>query len=143
MTKVLDNRVELKVPVAADYVSVVRLLISSLGARLGLPISEIENLKLMVGEAFLTIVQKAESVPGLIHLAWKQDASHVTISMSDPSGRHKSVMNSASLSLLKNLGGEVTSTVVDGVEHVDLDFRINYRENRPFLFDDERGAGRA
>jgi serine/threonine-protein kinase RsbW len=142
MTRNSDNRVELKIPVAEDYVSVVRLLISGLGSRLGLPIDEIEDLKLMVGEAFLAIVHKAEETAGLIHLNWKQNASQVTISLSDPTGRHRSVMSSASLALVQQRGGEVSSSVVDGVEHVDLDFRLEYRQDRPSVFGD-RGPGRA
>nr|MDQ3023342.1 hypothetical protein [bacterium] len=67
MTRINDNHVELKVPVAEDYVSVVRLLVSGLSTRLGLPVDEIENLKLMVGEAFLAIVHKADGIVGLMH----------------------------------------------------------------------------
>jgi len=142
MTRINDNHVELKVPVAEDYVSVVRLLVSGLSARLGLPVDEIEDLKLMVGEAFLAIVHKAEMVTGLIHLNWKQSASQVTISLSDPTGRHRSVMSSASIAMVQQLGGEVKSSVVDGVEHVDLDFRLEYTQDRPSVFGD-RGPGRA
>jgi hypothetical protein len=142
MTKISGNHVELKVPVAEDYVSVVRLLISGLSSRLGLPIDEIENLKLMVGEAFLAIVHKAEGMAGLMHLNWQQSDSQITISLSDPTGRHRSVMSSASIALVQELGGEVSSTVVDGVERVDLDFRLEYKQDRPFIFGD-RGPGRA
>jgi hypothetical protein len=134
--------VELKVPVAEDYVGVVRLLISGLATRLGLPIDEIEDMKLMVGEAFLAIVSKAEQRAGLMHLNWKQSASQVTISLSDPTGRHHSTMQAASLALVASRGGEVSSSVVDGVEHVDLDFRLEYRQDRPSVFGD-RGPGRA
>ena len=135
MSKVLDNRVELKVPVAADYVSVVRLLVSGLGSRLGLPVGEIEDLKMVVGEAFLTIVDKAEAASGLMQLAWKQEGNRITVSMSDPSGRHKSITSSASMALLNTLGGEISSSVVDGREQVNIDFEIAYRENRPYIFD--------
>jgi hypothetical protein len=142
MNRINDNRVELKVPVAEDYVSVVRLLVSGLATRLGLPIDEIENLKLMVGEAFLAIVHKADGIAGLMHLNWKQSDSQVTISLSDPTGRHRSVMSSASFALVSELGGAVSTSVVDGVEHVDLDFRLEYRQDRPFIFGD-RGPGQA
>jgi serine/threonine-protein kinase RsbW len=142
MTKIADQRVELKVPVEENYVGVVRLLISGLSTRLGLPIDEIEDMKLMVGEAFLAIVHKAEQTAGLIHLNWKQTADQVTISLSDPTGRHHSTMKAASLALVQQLGGEVSSSVVDGVEHVDLDFRLEYRQDRPSVFGD-RGPGRA
>ena len=142
MNKIAEQRVELKVPVAENYVGVVRLLISGLATRLGLPIDEVEDMKLMVGEAFLAIVHKAEETAGLIHLNWKQNASQVTISLSDPTGRHHSTMNAASLALVQTLGGEVSSSVVDGVEHVDLDFRLEYRQDRPSVFGD-RGPGRA
>ena len=142
MSRIAEHRVELKVPVSEDYVGVVRLLISGLSSRLGLPIDEIEDMKLMVGEAFLAIVHKAEQTAGLMHLNWKQTASQVTISLSDPTGRHHSTMNAASLALVQTLGGEISSSVVDGVEHVDLDFRLEYRQDRPSVFGD-RGPGRA
>lgn len=142
MTKHTDSRVELKVPVNGDYVSVVRLLVSGLGTRLGLPLDEIENLKLVVGEAFLSIVDKCESAAsGLVNLAWKQDDAHIGISLSDPSGRHKSVL-STSLALVKKLGGEYTSSVVDGVPHLDIGFDIRTEAGRPRIFDD-RDPGRA
>ena len=142
MRKTLDNLVELKVPVSPDYVSVVRLLVSGLGNRLGLPVNELENLKLMIGEAFLTIVEKTEQAAGLVNLKWKQDADNITVSISDPSGKHKSVSHAGNLALLKTMGGEVTSNVIDGVEHLDLNFEIKYRENRPYLFHD-RPDGKA
>lgn len=142
MNRVIDNKVELKVPVSEDYVSVVRLLISGLGNRLGLPVDEIENLKLVIGEAFLAVISKCEKTTGLVNLAWKQDEQHISVSISDPSGKHKSVTNAASLALLKQLGGEYNSSVVDGVEHLDINFEIKYQEERPFLFH-ERDSGQA
>ena len=140
MEAIIDNTVELKVPVNDDYTSVVRLLISGLGTRLGLGIDEIENLKLVVGEAFLNIVDKCEKTTGLINLAWKQDQEHICVSISDPSGKHKSVTNTASLALLNKLGGEYNSSVVDGVEHLNLDFDIKYKEERPSLFHDRENG---
>lgn len=143
MAMITDNRVELKVPVQESYASVVRLLVSGLGARIGLPLSELDDLKLLVGEAFLTICERAEQTTGLIHLAWQQSVDGISISISDPSGRHKSVLNAANLALLKTKGADVNSTVIDGVEHLDLGFKIRYNEeNRPFIFDD-RNPGRA
>ena len=142
MNRLNEHRVELRVPVAEDYVGVVRLLISGLATRLGLPIDEIEDMKLMVGEAFLAIVGKAEQAAGLMQLHWKQSASQVTISLSDPTGRHHSTMNAVSLALVAQRGGAVSSSIVDGVEHVDLDFRLEYRQDRPSVFGD-RGTGRA
>ncbi|MCB1218151.1 MAG: hypothetical protein R3F46_11590 [bacterium] len=138
----MDNSVELKVPTNADYVSVVRLLVSGLGNRLGLPLDELENLKLVIGEAFITVAEKCTGATGLINLRWTQDESHISVSISDPSGKHKSVTNAANLAVLKNLGGEYNSSVIDGVEHLDIGFDIKYREDRPFIFDD-RTDGRA
>ncbi|MCC7478232.1 hypothetical protein IT575_07205 [bacterium] len=144
MSAKIANLVELKVPVSADYVSVVRLLVSGLGNRLGLPIDELENLKLMIGEAFLTVVTKAEGAAGLMHLTWKQDGARITVSLSDPSGKHKSIAstNSASLALLQSMGGELSSKVVDGVPQLDLGFTIRYKEDRPHIFNDKEN-GRA
>ncbi len=137
MTQQIDNNVELKVPVNESYISVVRLLVSGLANRLGLPIDELENLKLMVGEAFLAIVDKCEQTTGLISLRWKEHAEHITVSLSDPSGKHKSVTNAASLALMKRLGGTIGSEVIDGVEILNLDFDIKYKEDRPFIFHDQ------
>lgn len=142
MVKVMDNAVELKVPTNVDYVSVVRLLISGLGNRIGLPYEELENLKLVIGEAFITVAEKCSGASGLINLRWQQDESRIAVSISDPSGKHKSVTNAANLAVLKTLGGEYNSSVVDGVEHLDIGFDIKYREDRPFIFDD-RQDGRA
>jgi hypothetical protein len=134
---VIDSNVELKVPVKEDYVSVVRLLVSGLANRLGLPIDELENLKLMIGEAFLAIIGKCEQASGLITLRWKEQAEHITVSLSDPSGKHKSVTNAASLVLMKRLGGTIGSEVIDGVEMLNLNFEIKYKEDRPFIFHDQ------
>ena len=132
------NVVELKVPVSADYVSVVRLLISGLGTRLGLPLDELENLKLVIGEAFITTVEKCKSTTGLINLRWRQDEKHVTVSITDVTGQHKSITKSANLALLNRLGGTYSTSEVDGVEQLDLSFDIQYKENRPFIFNDKK-----
>lgn len=142
MTKITDNKVELKVPTTPDYVSVVRLLVSGLATRLGLPMDELENLKLMVGEAFLTIVDKCEMAAGLITLRWHEKAQHITVSISDPSGKHRSVTSAANLAMLKQMGGTIGSEVVDGIDTLNLDFDIKYKENRPFIFNDNED-GRA
>jgi serine/threonine-protein kinase RsbW len=144
MSSVVEQNVELKVPVDGTYVSVVRLLISGLGTRLGLAVDEIENLKLVVGEAFLTLVEKCEQVTGLVNLHWRQAEEHIAISLTDPSGKHRSqtLANSANLALLARLGAEYKSTVVDGVEHLNIDLQVKYKDNRPFIFN-ERKTGRA
>ena len=136
MERKVNDNVELKVPVNAGYVSVVRLLISGLGTRLGLPVSEIEELKFVIGETFLTIVEKCEKASGLINLHWREREDHISVSLSDPSGKHKSVTNAAGLALLRELGGHYDTSVVDGVEHLDIDFQIKYTEDRPFIFHD-------
>lgn len=136
MEQGIAKSVELKVPVSEDYVSVVRLLISGLGNRLGLGVDELENLKLVVAEAFLTIISKCESVQGLIQLAWKEDAKHISVSISDPSGKHKSVTTAASLVLVKQLGGDYNTNVIDGVEHLNIGFDIKHIDGRPVIFRD-------
>ena len=140
---VLEHNVELKVPVDGSYVSVVRLLVSGLGTRLGLPIGEIENLKLVAGEAFLTVVEKSATAPGLVQFKWHQDDKHVSIKISDPTGKHKEIMpNAANLALLQRLGGEYNTQVIDGTSVLNIDFDIKYQDERPFLFH-ERPDGRA
>lgn len=143
MSKIPDHNVELKVPVDESYVSVVRLLVSGLGTRLGLPVGEIERLKDAVGESFMTVAALSGEQSGLINLKWNQNAERVSVRISDPSGRHKEILpNAANLALLKRLGGEYNAEVVDGVSSLNIDFEISYRDNRPFLFA-ERPDGRA
>ena len=127
------NMVELKVPVNGDYVSVVRLLVSGLATRLGLPVDELENLKLVIGEAFLNVVEKVNA-GGLVTLKWREDSDHITVSIGHPALSEKEIIKSAGLSLLSQLGGSYDTSIVDGVEHLDLDFEIKHRDNRPFIF---------
>jgi hypothetical protein len=140
--RIPDHNVELKVPVDGTYASVVRLLVSGLATRLGLAIDDIEDLKLVVGESFLTVVAKSGGPAGLITVKWQQTPERVNIRISDPTGKHKELINSASVALLQRLGGEYNTAVVDGNPALDLGFDIKYRDNRPFLFN-ERPDGRA
>jgi hypothetical protein len=143
MSKVNEHNVELRVPVDESYVSVVRLLVSGLATRLGLPVTEIEKLKDAVGESFLTVAAMSEVSDGLMNLRWNQNAERVNVRISDPTGKHKSnLVNAANLALLKRLGGEYNAEVVDGISSLNIDFEISYRDNRPFLFA-ERPDGRA
>jgi hypothetical protein len=134
--------VELKVPVSADYVSVVRLLVSGLANRLGLPLEEVENLKLVVAEAFMTMVHSSEQAAGLLSLKWREVNDHISLSLAHPSGKTLRLSSSANLALLQTLGGSYDARLEDGVQHLDLDFDIKYKENRPFIFH-ERNDGRA
>jgi hypothetical protein len=142
MSKTQHEMVELKVPVSEEYVSVVRLLISGLANRLGLPVDEVENLKLVAGEAFMTMVNCSEHAVGLLSLKWREVNDHISLSLAHPSGKTLRLSSSASLALLHTLGGNYDSRVEDGVQHLDLDFDIKYKENRPFIFHD-RSDGRA
>lgn len=144
MPSVVEQNVELRVPVDDSYVSVVRLLVSGLGTRLGLAMDEIENLKLVVGETFLALVEKCEQAAGLITLRWRQAEEHIAISMTDPAGKYRSrtLASSADLALLQQLGGDYNATVEDGVAHLNIDFQVKYKDNRPFIFND-RTTGRA
>jgi hypothetical protein len=138
-----DHNVELKIPVDESYVSVVRLLVSGLATRLGLPVGEIEKLKDAVGESFVTVAALSGEATGLISLKWNQTPEHVNVKITDPTGKHKAhLLNAANLALLQRLGGEYNAEVVDGVSSLNIDFDISYRDNRPFLFT-ERPDGRA
>lgn len=142
MRKLTEGSVELKVPVNAEYVSVVRLLVSGLGTRLGLAVDEISKLKFVVGEAFETVVEKTDRVAGLVTLKWAESADHITISLFDPAGQRRKVINAASVALLQSLGGRFKDHVEDGVNRLDIGFDIKHRENRPFIFHDT-GDGQA
>jgi hypothetical protein len=144
MRELREDVVELKVPVDGSYVAVVRLLISGLATRIGLGVDEIEDLKLVIGEAFLSLVEKCETAAGLVHLRWRQAEGHIAVALSDPAGKHKAqtLASAANLSLLSRLGGEYNATVVDGVRHLNIDFEVKYKDDRPFIFN-ERKTGRA
>ena len=142
MSRSMEGNVELKIPVNAEYVSVIRLLISGLGARLGLDFEEVQKLKLVVGEAFLTVVDKCEQATGLIMLKWAEAETNITVSLFDPAGQRKSVINAANVALLKTLGGEYTDLVKDGMSRLDIGFQIKHKDNRPYIFHD-RGDGQA
>lgn len=134
MVKMAGNNVELKVPVDASYVSIVRLLISGLATRLNLPLEDLEKLKFVIGEAFTTVVASSNSDKGLIRLKWMQTETSITVSLYDAAGQRKQVINAVELELLKTLGGEYSTSNVDGVDQLDIDFTIKYQEDRPFLF---------
>lgn len=142
MVKMTGNQVELKIPVDASYVSVVRLLISGLATRLGLPVDDLEKLKFVIGEAFMTVVAGSNTDQGLIRLKWMQSETSITVSLFDAAGQRREVINAVELELLKTLGGEYHTSVVDGVDQLDIGFTIKYREDRPFLFH-ERENGQA
>ncbi|MBN2081832.1 hypothetical protein JW859_06440 [bacterium] len=142
MVKMAGNNVELKVPVDAAYVSVVRLLVSGLATRMGLSIEDLEKLKLVIGEAFLSVVNGSSRDQGLIRLKWVEATDSITVSLFDAAGQRKEVVSAVELELLKSLGGEYTSTTVDGVDKLDIGFTIKYQEDRPFLFH-ERESGQA
>ncbi|GEM_PF-947427 len=140
MVKSAMNNVELKVPVSPEYVSVVRLLVSGLATRLGLNVEDLEKLKLAIGEAFLTVVEQSVKASGLIRLKWTETEDSITVSLFDPAGQRKEVINAVELQLLKALGGEYHSTVTDGVDQLDIGFTIKYEEDRPFLFHEREGG---
>jgi hypothetical protein len=142
MVKMVGNNVELKVPVDASYVSVVRLLISGLATRLGLPVDDLEKLKLVIGEAFNTVVMNSLTDKGLIRLKWAQTENSITVSLFDAAGQRQEVINAVEVELLKTLGGEYSTSVIDGVDQLDIGFTIKYQEDRPFLFH-EREDGQA
>lgn len=138
MAKIMEDRVELKIPIDTTYVSVIRLLVSGLATRLGLDIGEIEKLKLMVGEAFETIVARCDNLNGLIRLKWIQTEASVQVILSDPAGKHKTLTDSGSLAALKELGGHIAPGVKDGMDQLELGFKVRYEEDRPFLFNDSK-----
>lgn len=140
MVKISGSNVELKVPVDPAYVSVVRLLVSGLATRLGLNVEDLEKLKLAIGEAFLTVVTQSQQASGLIRLKWAENEDCITVSLFDPAGQRREVVNAVELQLLKALGGEYHSTVVDGVDQLDIGFTIKYEEDRPFLFHEQEGG---
>lgn len=142
MVKLTEGSVELKVPVNAEYVSVVRLLVSGLGTRLGLAVDEISKLKLVAGEAFETVVANCGQTAGLVMLKWAETETHITISLFDPAGKRRKVISAASIALVQTLGGEYQDHVVDGVNRLDIGFEIKHRESRPYIFHDS-GDGQA
>jgi serine/threonine-protein kinase RsbW len=57
----LNDRVTVKIPNKADYISLVRLISSAIGSRIGYNVDEIDDLKVAMGEAcILSFVPEAE-----------------------------------------------------------------------------------
>ncbi len=77
---------ELKVPALAEYVSVVRLAVLGLCGRLPLSYNDVEDLRLAVGEACASSVQraeKAECVSCRITVTGEMDEGSIVLTISD------------------------------------------------------------
>lgn len=97
--------IEVKVPVSEEYITAIRLFVSGLGARLSLDVDRMEDLKLAVTEAFLTIVERCEGKPGRITITWKVEDNHLSLAITDPSHKVRAITSSPNIRLVKELPG--------------------------------------
>lgn len=61
MTTAIASRVELKIPSRAEFISVARLAVAAVAARMGFNYDDIEDLKVATGEALTNAIQHAET----------------------------------------------------------------------------------
>lgn len=125
-TKLLKSHIiDIKLPVAHEYTSVLRLFVAGIGNLWGLTLDEIEDLKLTASEAFLDIVVRAREVGGHIHVRWRIDADRAVMTLTDPSRTIRKVAQSPVLALLVESGKDVSVVNVAGEQSIELGFRIH------------------
>ena len=94
------DRIELKIPAKADYLTALRLFISGLAMLIGYDLDKIEDVKLSIGEAFLQLVNVTNPVDGPIRVSWSM-GTDLIITLSDPTGKHKFTAKSPIIQLYK------------------------------------------
>jgi len=131
-TKLFRNHViDIKLPVADEYASVLRLFIAGIGNLWGLTLDEIEDLKLTASEAFLDIVSRSAESGEHVSVRWRVDADRAVVTLTDPSRTIRKLAQSPVLMLLAEKGGDVSVVDVPEENRIELGFRIhaNYSEN--------------
>ncbi|WP_165990334.1 anti-sigma regulatory factor [Streptomyces sp. YIM 98790] len=105
--------VEVRLPAAGAYLSVLRTATAGLAARLDFTLDEIEDLRIAVDEACAILLQQA--IPGSTLsclFSLDGDALHVTVSAPTTEGRAPE-RDTFAWTVLTALAGEVESTVAE------------------------------
>ena len=76
--------ITMTIPAISDYISVVRVAVSGVAARLQFTVDEIEDIKVAVSEACTNVIQHAyEDAVGNIHIQCELDEEELTILVKD------------------------------------------------------------
>ncbi|MEP0815392.1 MAG: hypothetical protein HRF49_12110 [bacterium] len=112
--------IDIKLPAAEEYASVLRLFVAGIGNLWDMTTGEIEDLKLTVSEAFLDIVARARDAAGQVSVRWKVDADRAVVTLTDPSRTLRKVTQSPVLMLLREKGTGVEIVNVAGEQNIEL-----------------------
>lgn len=110
MKQEITERIELKIPAKADYLTALRLFISGLASLIGYDLDKIEDVKMSIGEAFLQLCSVSNHVDGPIRVTWSL-GSELVVTLADPSGKHKFTAKSPIVQLYQYK--EDTAIVID------------------------------
>ncbi len=100
--------VEIRLPADEGLVGALRLLVSGLASRLGFNVDELEDLKFVVSEAFLAVVERSEGQIGVVTLRWEETPEQLTVRITDPSHSYTSVTATPVMSILQKVADSVT-----------------------------------
>ncbi len=84
------NTVELLIPCRPEFVSVARLTASGVASRMGFSYDEVEDLRLAVGEACASAVERAHKeslADAVIRIRWRREEDRLIIEVFGPTNR--------------------------------------------------------
>lgn len=116
--------IDIKLPIAEEYATVLRLFVAGVGNLWNMTLDEIEDLKLTVSEAFLDIVGRSAAVSGHISVRWRIDASRAVITLTDPSRSLRKVTQSPVLAVISEKTDGVEIVNVAGEQRIELGFKL-------------------
>lgn len=116
--------IDIKLPIAEEYATVLRLFVAGVGNIWNMTLDEIEDLKLTVSEAFLDIVDRGANVSGHISVRWRIDANRAVITLTDPSRSLRKVAQSPVLMVISEKTDGVEIVNVAGEQRIELGFKL-------------------
>lgn len=126
MNNEIKERIEIKLPAKADYLSALRLFISGLASLIGYDLDKIEEVKLSIGEAFLQLCSISNPLDGPIKVTWSI-SSELVVTLSDSTGKHKFTAKSPIMQLLQFK--ENTDLVIDKTKENNAIIEFTYPLN--------------
>ena len=117
--------IDIKLPIAEEYATVLRLFVAGVANLWGMTLDEIEDLKLTVSEAFLDIVDRSANSSGHISIRWRVDAERAVITLTDPSRSLRKIAQSPVLSLVAAKTDGVEIINVAGEQRIELGFKLD------------------
>ncbi|GEM_PF-5974641 len=111
-----SETIEIRLPVSAEYLTALRLFVSGLAGRLGYTVEQIDELKLAIGEAFLTLVSRLDPQVGYVRIHWELGQNSLTVTLSDPAGKTRHLTTAPIYRVLDRLveEGEVVPLEEEG-----------------------------